>query len=258
MAPVAGRPEKATPDRLSPQDQRYIRSVFVTLEVIAFRCGVSPSEIRDWQQRSLFPAPTYVTADGVEWYSPRYSFVVRRARSRRIDFRTLFLEEFRAALAQLREDEPESYRKIIQGATGEQRTDHGTACRYWEEFLSGKYGACLRVPWVACIIRKEYLINRIDSLLRRPKPANHEWARQLRRVVDSLDRLELPFAEWDRIRFGGKVTRDIYIADVRKRFRHVFDRQAPRQRLRNPTPPDVSARAPPFPAPVLSRGKRTS
>jgi hypothetical protein len=92
----------------------------------------------------------------------------------------------------------------------------------WESFLTGQYGVCLRVAWVPCILRKSKLMRTIEDLVAHPKVDAPGWKRRLRQNVESLDRLEMPFASLDRIRFGKRVSRDTHIQDVRARFPQVF------------------------------------
>jgi uncharacterized protein DUF6058 len=207
----------------SSRDLEYIRSRFVTLEDIASRCGVSSRLIRDWQRAALFPAATYSTPDGMEWYSPGYCLAVRRALRRNWNLRRLFLTEFRAALASLRKRERDLYDAIIQEAAPGEKSAPTAALVYWKDFLSGRYGACLRLPWIPCMIQKERLVGRIGKLVLQPNPTSPAWAGQLRQSVNALDRLELPFSDWDRVRFGGSVTRDIFITRIKERFPALFE-----------------------------------
>jgi hypothetical protein len=84
----------------------------------------------------------------------------------------------------------------------------------WEAYLSGEYAVCLRSVSPEAILRKDELIATIESLLRAEPPP----LEPLRAVVDELDALLRPFAPYDRIRFGGPVSRDRYVTAVRERF----------------------------------------
>ena len=84
----------------------------------------------------------------------------------------------------------------------------------WEAYISGEYAVCLRSVSPEAIRRKDELIARIDSLLDADPPP----LEPLRAAVDELDALLRPFAPYDRIRFGGPVSRDRYITAVRERF----------------------------------------
>ncbi|MGI8780901.1 MAG: DUF6058 family natural product biosynthesis protein [Solirubrobacteraceae bacterium] len=84
----------------------------------------------------------------------------------------------------------------------------------WEDYLSGAYAVCLHEVTPAAIRRKDELIARIEALLaQEPPPLD-----PLRAAVDELDALLRPFAPYDRVRFGGPVSRDRYVTAVRERF----------------------------------------
>jgi hypothetical protein len=57
-----------------------------------------------------------------------------------------------------------------------------------------------------------------EEELARPRPESTEWLKTVARLVSELDELELPFTDYDRQRFGGPVSRDRYINEVRERF----------------------------------------
>ena len=67
----------------------------------------------------------------------------------------------------------------------------------WDAYISGEYAVCLREVSPETIRRKAELIARIDA------------------AVDELDALLRPFAPYDRIRFGGPVSRDRYVTALR-------------------------------------------
>ena len=67
----------------------------------------------------------------------------------------------------------------------------------WEAYISGEYAVCLRSVSPETIRRKAELIARIDA------------------AVAELDALLRPFAPYDRIRFGGPVSRDRYVTPLR-------------------------------------------
>ena len=73
-------------------------------------------------------------------------------------------------------------------------------------------------------MRKAVLITRIETLLAQPGPDDPDWAGRLRAAVDALDELERPFAEFDRIRFGGPSSRDRLITGTRRAYPEIFER----------------------------------
>ena len=88
----------------------------------------------------------------------------------------------------------------------------------WRYYLLGQYDACLRVVSPENLVEKDFLIGGITSLLNDPKPDNPLWRRSLASLVEKLDELERPFCEYDRRFFGGPVSRDTYITDVRAHY----------------------------------------
>jgi hypothetical protein len=217
--PRAGAPR---PTKFSPRDLRYIRSEFVTLADLAAAAKLNLADVRRAQARGEFPQPTYVTEDREGWYSPTLALPLRTARRRRTDLRSLFRVEFEDALRDLRLGNPQLFALVADQCGTGGTNDARIADAYWAGLVSGEFGACLRVPWVADMIRKERLLKRIAALTALPRPAQARWRSALRRSVDDLDRIEMPFAEWDRVRFGTPVSRDTHIDGPRKRFPAVF------------------------------------
>ena len=218
-------PDFPPPTAFSERDEKYIRERFVRLAEFGRICDMSVRDLRGWQRNRLFPNPTYVSSDGTEWYPRSCATIVRRARSQGVSLRSLFFHDFRTKLGRLRREEPNLFDEIRVARQGQESTDQETIAAYWQVFLSGQYGACLKVPWVPCMIQKERLVRRIDTLVAQPHSDDEAWRLRLRRAVDSLDRLEQPFAEWDRVRFGRPLTRDTRVDAVRTAFPEAFQRQ---------------------------------
>ena len=84
----------------------------------------------------------------------------------------------------------------------------------WDGYVSGAYAVCLRTVTPETIRRKGELIERIEALLAEDPPP----LAPLRAAVDELDALLRPFAPYDRVRFGGPVSRDRYVTAVRERY----------------------------------------
>jgi hypothetical protein len=63
---------------VSAEDDRYIRSRFVTVDWLSARSRVSSATLLQWQSRGLFPKPTYVTEDGEQWYPRTYAPLIQR------------------------------------------------------------------------------------------------------------------------------------------------------------------------------------
>jgi hypothetical protein len=226
--------------RLSPEDDAYIRAHFVSLDWLAERSGIARLRLAEWQERGLFPRPTYVTDDKQEWYPPAYAELVRRATTRKTDLKTLFELDFSRALEGLRRSDPAEYRAELAGPGGTEMTPEADIAASWEGFLSGEFGACLRVAWVPCMLRKAKLMRAISELAAKPELDDPSWRSRLRHAVDALDRLEMPFARWDRFRFGKPVSRDTHIEAVRLRFPAVFGRKGSPQCVDAPDSPTVT------------------
>jgi hypothetical protein len=69
----------------------------------------------------------------------------------------------------------------------------------WDAYLSGEYAVCLRTVSPETIRRKAELIAQIEA------------------AAEELDAILRPFAPYDRIRFGGAVSRDRYVTPLRGR-----------------------------------------
>lgn len=138
------------------------------------------------------PASSYVLADGTEFYPRNY-------------FEQEFDEtRFKARLcAEMR----------VQGITSLDVDET------WLAYMEGVYGVCLRSATPENIVRKNALLERIESLTSAPRQEDPSWLADIKNAVDALDALELPFSpHYDRVRFGRAPTRDSHIRDVRRRF----------------------------------------
>lgn len=87
----------------------------------------------------------------------------------------------------------------------------------WRSYWDGIYGICLKWATPENIVRKNVLIERIESMLERAESSDRRSA--LLRAVDELDALERPFCAFDRKYFGRPVSRDTYVDAVRRRYR---------------------------------------
>ncbi|HEY1175134.1 MAG TPA: DUF6058 family natural product biosynthesis protein [Phytomonospora sp.] len=82
-------------------------------------------------------------------------------------------------------------------------------------YTSGRY-VCLKSVTPDTIRAKDRLVVAIEALLAAPKPGDAAWIAELHAAVDELDELEPPFTMYDRLRFGGPVSRDRCIDAVRR------------------------------------------
>jgi hypothetical protein len=86
-------------------------------------------------------------------------------------------------------------------------TDVAEGNEEWEAYLSGQY-VCLHSVSPATIRRKGELIAAIDAAA---DPV------EAKPFVDELDALEPEFTGYDRLRFGGPVSRDTHITAYRRK-----------------------------------------
>jgi hypothetical protein len=207
---------------VNPEDREYIRSYFVTTEELANSVDMDPHEIRAMAASGSFPQPTYVLEDGSEWYPPIYSKTMKQAIQSGKSFADTFRVQIERGLRNLLKSDKEAY-GIVAGKEGLKEGSIGELVeRIWTDFRGGGYGACLKSPVCGSIIKKDLLMSSIESLISSPRPDELEWRRSLRKNVDALDSLELPFADIDRVRFGGPVSRDRLVTAVRQSYPQVF------------------------------------
>ncbi len=188
---------------LGPEDLRYIRASYVPLaEACSGRCTLADARREIAARR--WPGASYLLDDGTEMV-PRDHFALLDeaggADALADMFRTRFVGAARAAGA----------------TTGVERV-----AREWEAYLDGDYAVCLRRVTPEAIFEKASRVESLDALLARPAPDDPIWCDRVREHVIGLDHLVRAFAPCDRARFGGTVTRDRLITDVRRRYPEVF------------------------------------
>jgi hypothetical protein len=170
-------------------DIAYVRATFRPLEGPAV----------ELVERGLLPQPTYVLPDGTPMVPETHAVLLEDAGGDPGRIAERFRERFVAAGGR-----PEDAEDELGG------------------WLGGSYGVCLRDPSPETIVAKGALMTAIGALLCIPDPDDEAWRGALRGAVDALDALELPFAAYDRERFGGPVTRDRLITAPRERFPQVW------------------------------------
>jgi hypothetical protein len=199
----------------SVNDIEHIRSTFVDRKTLIEKNGTTDEKIAEWHTNGDFPEPTYSTDDGKEWYPPYLVILIRRSLNNGSSPREEFLKDAKKVL-----NKPSYvYRFGNVEVTGLHEDD---AQKMWMDFKSGLYGACLRKPEPESILEKGALIKTIKELISNPDPAGTEWRSALRETVNRLDNIEAQFTDYDRIRFGGTVSRDIFITNVKKQFGEIF------------------------------------
>ena len=193
---------------LTDADRLYIRANFRSLAELCAGRAENPDDVRALLATGLLPRPTYVLDDGTEMFPPDYFELVDAA----------------GGVENLRGEFERRFLAAAEAAGGPAAS--GEVDEEWQAYLSGEYGACLREVTPESIVAKEQNVRAIEALLASPRPEDDAWRRELRERVDALDELEREFAPYDRVRFGGPVSRDRLITAVRERYPAVFGRES--------------------------------
>jgi uncharacterized protein DUF6058 len=192
-AAVAARFRAVNGDhQMTAADDAYVSQWYVPLERLAAEAGLSVDELRRLILSNRLPLPSYIRSDGTQMVPPDLLGLAERAGG----FEELpewFAGEF-----------PDAVAAVIE----------------WDGYLSGHF-VCLRAVTPENIKRKGELVAGIESYLAGPHRDESEWLANLHRLVDELDELEPPFAPYDRIRFGGPISRDRLIDAVRERYPRI-------------------------------------
>lgn len=174
---------------MTAEDDAYVDQHFVSLAGLAREEGVDVDSVRRLMIAGLVPLPSYMRSDGTEMV-PRDLLKLAKAAGGAQHLPAWFQAQF---------DDP------------------AEAKNAWADYLSGQY-VCLREVSPANLQRKGELCTEIARRIDEPDPGSIEWLRALHSFVDELDLLEPLFAPYDRLRFGGPVSREQLIDDVRRRF----------------------------------------
>lgn len=176
--------------RFSEQDKEYIEREFISLQQLCEQEGKDLVTVRSQITAGMLPQPAYVMDGGVEMVADDYFMLLDDAGSL-AEMKTCFCKRYVAAGGQQSEAEEE-----------------------WEGYLTGEYAVCLRQVTPEHIVAKASAMTEIEKCLTtEPLPLE-----QLHAAVDMLDSLERQFAEFDRQRFGGSVSRDRLITAVREKY----------------------------------------
>jgi hypothetical protein len=181
---------------MTAEDDAYVSEWFVPVEELASAVSMDVDEIRRLQLANRLPLPSYIRTDGTQMVARDLFELAEEAGG---------FDELPAWFAR-------------------QWTSPLDAVREWDNYLSGLY-VCLRSWRPETMRRKDELVELISAELERPDPGDDEWLAHLHELIDELDAIEPPFAPYDRLRFGGPVSRDTLIDDVRRRFPRPSARQ---------------------------------
>jgi hypothetical protein len=164
---------------MSAADDDYVTKQFRVLDELCAEQGREADEVRQLMLADKLPMPSYLRSDGAEMVPADLFALADQAGID--DLRQWFVSQW----ADLADGEDE-----------------------WAAYLSGQY-VCLHSVTPATIRRKGELIAAIDATT---DPV------ELKPLVDELDELEPEFTAYDRLRFGGPVSRDTHITAVRERL----------------------------------------
>ncbi|WUI03247.1 DUF6058 family natural product biosynthesis protein [Spirillospora sp. NBC_00431] len=173
---------------MTPADDAYVTAWYAPLEQVCHAAGRDPAGVRAAMLDGRLPLPSYLRSDGTEMV-PRDLFALAERAGGDDALRGWFVAQW---------DDP---------AAGEAE---------WAAYLSGQY-VCLRTVSPATIQRKDALVTAITAEPGAPDAGTPAWTRRLHALVDELDALEPPFTAYDRLRFGGPVSRDVCVDAVRAR-----------------------------------------
>jgi hypothetical protein len=177
---------------MAAEDDAYVSAWYVSLEGLASETGIDADEIRRLMLANRLPLPSYIRSDGTQMVSPGLLELINEAGG------SDKLPEWFAT-------QVGSAREAVAG---------------WDAYLSGQY-VCLRHVRPENMRRKDELVEAISAELARPQPESARWLSFIHALADELDQLEPPFTPYDRLRFGGPVSRDLLIDDVRRRYPRV-------------------------------------
>jgi hypothetical protein len=174
---------------MSDEDDAYVSEHYSSVTDLAAGSGLHPDEIRTLMLQRLLPLPSYLRSDGAEMVPDDLLALATTAGG------------------------PERLPDWFAGQWG----NPGDVDEAWDEYLSGQL-VCLRRVTPHSMKRKQQLCVAIEGQLADPRPGSTQWLVDLHELVDELDELEPAFTAYDRLRFGGPVSRDRLITAVRSRF----------------------------------------
>jgi len=167
---------------MTPADEDYVRRLFVPL--------AADDHIHDLVLERRLPVPSYLLDDGTPMVHPGHLDLLDAAGG------------------------PDRVERWFTSHWPAE--DDDLAAEEWEAYLSGQY-VCLYEVTPGTIQAKTRLIEQIKALVTEIEHSPSDGVREgLRAAVDELDELEPPFApHYDRLRFGGPSSRDVWIDAVR-------------------------------------------
>ncbi|WP_433461310.1 DUF6058 family natural product biosynthesis protein [Spirillospora sp. CA-128828] len=174
---------------MTAADDAYVTAWFTDLEDLCRAAGRDTGRVRRLMLDGRLPLPGYLRSDGVEMVPSDLFDLADQAGG--VDA----LEEWFLA----------------------HWDDRATAEQEWGSYLDGQY-VCLRSVTPRTIRYKDALVTAIEAAPQEPDAGSPAWNHRLHALIDELDALEPPFTAYDRLRFGGPVSRDRCIDAMRARY----------------------------------------
>ncbi|WP_149258371.1 DUF6058 family natural product biosynthesis protein [Actinomadura sp. K4S16] len=174
---------------MTAADDAYATAWYTDLEGLCRAAGRDADEVRRLMLEGRLPLPGYLRSDGAEMVPADLFDLADQAGG--VD--------------------------ALEGWFRAHWDDETTAGQEWSAYLSGQY-VCLRSVTPSTIQYKDALVAAIEAAPGEPDAGTPAWTRRLHALVDELDALEPPFTAYDRLRFGGPVSRDLCIDAVRARY----------------------------------------
>jgi hypothetical protein len=174
---------------MTAEDDAYVAAWFAELEDLCTRTGRDPGQVRRLMLERRLPLPGYLRSDGAEMVPSDLFDLADQAGG--VD--------------------------ALEGWFLAHWDDEAAAEEEWGCYLDGQY-VCLRSVTPQTIQYKGALVTAIEAAPREPDAGTPAWTHRLHALIDELDALEPPFTAYDRLRFGGPVSRDRCIDAMRARY----------------------------------------
>jgi hypothetical protein len=174
---------------VTPADDAYLDRQFHTMETLCADRAETPDDVRAHMIARRLPLPSYLRSDNTQMFPSDY---------------------FRLA------DEAGGIDPLAPWFR-RHWPDPDQAAEEWDAYLSGQY-VCLTETTPRLMHRKDELTAQINAALENPAPESAEWLDHLHTLVDELDAQTAEFTAYDRLRFGGPISRDVLINDVRAAY----------------------------------------
>jgi hypothetical protein len=191
--------------RFTDADIAYIKTNYVTLGDLCAGRGESPAAVEGLIAEGRLPKASYVLPDGTGMFPRDYFRLVDEA----------------GGVEALPRHFADRYRDARQRELERQEELDAD----WQAYLAGIYGMCLRELTPETIVRKAALVSSLAETLMLPAPHSDEWRQRLREQVGALDALEREFTpDYDRSDARERPpTRDLLVAEARRRYPDAFD-----------------------------------